>query len=64
METFSLQAQHSGGLNHLHSFAFSDSAVDVVREVRKAVTIVVIGWVVVTTIRLVKSGIERSKASE
>lgn len=51
MESFALAAQHAGKIKHQHIFAFSSSAVDALKEVRLAVTIVVIGWVAVTALR-------------
>lgn len=51
MESFALAASHSGAINHVHSFHFSDSAITVAREVRLATTVVVAGWVAVTVVR-------------
>ncbi|TQN68017.1 hypothetical protein CSHISOI_07521 [Colletotrichum shisoi] len=51
MEQFGVAAAHSGAINHVHAIHFGPAAVDVVREVRLAVTVVVIGWVAVTGIR-------------
>ncbi|KAG7058936.1 hypothetical protein JMJ77_0006305 [Colletotrichum scovillei] len=53
MEQFGLSAAHSGAINHIHAIHFGPAAVDVVREIRIAVTVVVIGWVAVTGIRTV-----------
>ncbi|KAK1638481.1 hypothetical protein BDP81DRAFT_393070 [Colletotrichum phormii] len=53
MEQFGLAAAHSGAINHIHAIHFGPAAVDVVREIRLAVTVVVIGWVAVTGIRTV-----------
>ena len=54
MDTFGLNAQHSGAINHLHSFTFNSSVVDAVREIRLGVTILVAGWITVVTIRAVQ----------
>ena len=51
MEQFALSAKHSGAINHQHSFHFNGSVIDVLKEVRLGVTVVVTGWVVVTAIR-------------
>lgn len=51
MEQFALSAQHAGSINHVHSFHFSSSALDLAREVRSIVLIAVVGWVTVTGIR-------------
>ncbi|KZL63543.1 hypothetical protein CI238_02923, partial [Colletotrichum incanum] len=51
MEQFGLAAAHSGAINHIHAIHFGPAAVEVIREVRLAVTVVVIGWVAVTGIR-------------
>jgi alpha-D-ribose 1-methylphosphonate 5-triphosphate synthase subunit PhnH len=48
---FALNAAHSGAINHAHSFHFNSSVVDAFKEVRFAVTIVVVGWIAVTSIR-------------
>lgn len=49
MESFAVK--HSGALSHSHEFVLSPSVVDVAREIRQAVSIVVIGWVAVTAVR-------------
>lgn len=51
MESFALSAQHSGALNHHHTFAFNASVVDVLKEVRLTVTIVVAGVVAIAALR-------------
>ena len=58
MEQFALNAQHAGAINHLHSFHFSDSAIDVVREVRNTVLIIVAGWAVISTVKTIRAGLE------
>ena len=60
---FVLNAQHSGAINHLHSFQFSSSVVDVFREVRLGVTIVVVGWIAVASIRAVQAGLTKDRGS-
>lgn len=50
-EHFSLHAQHSGAINHIHTFQFSDSAAGIAREIRLGLTAVVVGWVAVVAIR-------------
>jgi hypothetical protein len=59
MENFPLVAQHSGAINHLHSFHFNSSVVDVLKEIRLGVTIVVAGWVTVVTIRTLRDSFMR-----
>jgi uncharacterized phage protein gp47/JayE len=49
MESFAVA--HSGSLSHVHTVNFSSSAVDIAREVRLIVTIVVAGWLTVTIAR-------------
>jgi hypothetical protein len=49
MESFAVA--HSGSLNHIHTVAFSPSAVDFAREARLIVTVVVAGWITVTLAR-------------
>ncbi|GKT40241.1 uncharacterized protein ColSpa_00422 [Colletotrichum spaethianum] len=51
MEQFGVAAAHSGAINHIHVIHLGPAAVDVIREVRLAVTIVVVGWITVTGIR-------------
>lgn len=51
MEQFGLSSVHSGAIKHLHAIQFAPTTVDLAREVRLAVTVVVIGWVAVTGIR-------------
>ena len=59
MEQFALSAQHSGVINHIHSFHFNSSLVDAFKEVRLAVGFVVAGWVAVTAIRGLQGGFMR-----
>ena len=54
MEQFAVAAQHSGAINHIHSFHFSASAIDVAKEARNIVCIVVAGWVAVTTVHAIR----------
>jgi len=49
MESFAVA--HSGSLSHVHTVNFSSSAVDIAREARLIVTIVVAGWITVTVAR-------------
>ncbi|KAE9575266.1 hypothetical protein CGMCC3_g8715 [Colletotrichum fructicola] len=51
MEQFALQSAHSGAIKHLHLIQFSPNTAGLAREIRLAVTVVVIGWVTVTGIR-------------
>ncbi|KAL6856617.1 hypothetical protein J3F83DRAFT_752203 [Trichoderma novae-zelandiae] len=53
MEHFILQAQHSGAINHVHSFSLPQSAAQLAREVRITVAIVAFAWVAVTAIKQV-----------
>lgn len=54
MDNFGLSAQHSGAIDHLHSFTFNSSVVDALREIRLGITIIVAGWVTVAAIRSLK----------
>lgn len=54
MEQFAVAAQHSGAIDHVHSFHFSSSAVDIAKEIRLGVTVIVVGWVAVAAIRNVR----------
>lgn len=49
MEQFAVA--HSGSLNHVHTLSVSSSVVDIARETRLIVTVVVVGWVAVTVTR-------------
>ena len=60
---FVLNAQHTGALNHAHSFHFNSSVVDVFKEVRLGVTIIVVGWVTVETIRALQASLARPRSS-
>lgn len=53
MESFALAAEHSGAIHHVHTVTIGAGAgaVGLAREVRIAVTVVVVGWVVVAGIR-------------
>ncbi|KAK1255746.1 hypothetical protein MKX07_008005 [Trichoderma sp. CBMAI-0711] len=51
MEQFILQAQHSGAINHAHTFLLPQSTAQLAREVRITVAIVAFAWVAVTAIR-------------
>lgn len=51
MESFSVAAQHSGAIKHMHNISLDASTANVAREIRLAVTIIVVGWVAVTGIR-------------
>ena len=62
MEQFALNAQHSGAINHIHSFHFNSSVVDAFKEVRLAVTVIVVGWVAITTVRSI-AGTKTKKGS-
>jgi hypothetical protein len=54
-----LNAQHSGAIDHAHSFHFNTSVVDALKEVRFAVTIIVLGWITVTSIRAFQDNFHR-----
>ena len=51
MEQLFLNSQHSGSMNHVHSFLFPTSAIQLAKELRLTVTIVALAWVTVTAIR-------------
>ncbi|OTB05931.1 hypothetical protein M426DRAFT_319316 [Hypoxylon sp. CI-4A] len=55
MESFSLAAQHAGGINHIHTIRLDPNVATAVRELRIIVTVVVAGWVVVQGIRAFRS---------
>jgi len=52
-------AQHSGAINHVHSFHLSSSAVDIAKEVRNIVSIVVIGWITVSVVQTIRSSLRK-----
>ncbi|KAI1485492.1 hypothetical protein F5X96DRAFT_659746 [Biscogniauxia mediterranea] len=56
MESFSLASQHSGAINHVHTIHLDASAAAAARELRLAVTVIVIGWVAVTGLRALIRG--------
>ncbi|KAH7035057.1 uncharacterized protein B0I36DRAFT_317515 [Microdochium trichocladiopsis] len=51
METFCVTAQHSGAIKHIHAISLDASTANVAREIRLAVTVLIVGWVAVTGIR-------------
>jgi hypothetical protein len=51
MENFLLNAVHSGAINHHHTFSFNPSVVEAFKEVRLAVSIVVVGWIATTALK-------------
>ena len=55
MENFFLNAQHSGAINHHHTISFNSSVVDVAKEVRLAVTVIVVGWIAITSFKTLAS---------
>ncbi len=61
MENFALNAQHSGAINHAHSVHFDGTIVSALKEVRLAVTIIVIGWFAVTVVRALPALQSRDK---
>ncbi len=61
MEQFAIQAQHSGAINHVHSFLFPSTAVQFAKEVRFAVTAVAIAWVTVRAMEFAKGYRETNK---
>ncbi|KUI73272.1 hypothetical protein VM1G_11891 [Cytospora mali] len=46
MESFALAATHSGAINHIHTLTISPAIIGIAREVRMAVTVIIIGMVV------------------
>lgn len=60
MESFALAAQHSGTINHVHAIHIGQAATGVAREIRLAVTVIVVGWVAVTGIKALISGQSKS----
>lgn len=61
MESFALAAEHSGAINHIHTINFSRSVTSAMREVRIALTVIVVGWVAVVGIRTL--GSQRNRTS-
>lgn len=57
MESWPFNAQHTGAINHAHSFHFDEGVLTAFKEIRLAVTIIVGGWVVVTAIRTLESSL-------
>jgi hypothetical protein len=51
MEQFSVAAQHSGAINHVHTFLFPPSTVQALREVRLAVTVIAVAFVTVKALQ-------------
>lgn len=61
MENIALNAQHSGAVNHIHSFQFNSSVVDALKEVRLGITVLVVGWVTVVGIRGLQGSFMRDR---
>lgn len=61
MESFALAADHTGAINHIHTINLGASSVTVAREVRLAITVIVVGWVAVAGIRMF--GAQRGRTS-
>lgn len=55
MESFALAAEHSGAIHHVHTISVNPSAISAIKEVRIAVTVIMVGWVAVTGIRILGS---------
>jgi hypothetical protein len=51
MEHFVVNANHGGAINHHHTFSFNPSVVDALKEVRFAVSVIVVGWIATTALR-------------
>merc|ERR1712000_503702 len=51
MEQFLLSAQHSGTINHVHSFHLPTAAPSILKEIRITVAILSLAWVTVEVIR-------------
>lgn len=62
MEQFLLQAQHSGTINHAHTFLFPPGAAQFAREIRLAVTVVAVAWVTVKAFDLIQRKQTNSKS--
>jgi hypothetical protein len=45
-------AGHSGSINHVHAFHFSPTFAQAARELRIAITVIVVGWVAVSGMRM------------
>ena len=58
---WTLSAQHSGAIDHLHSFSFNSSVVHVFKEIRLTVTVIVVGWVAVATIRSLQTSFSKDR---
>ena len=61
MDNIALNAAHSGSLKHIHSFEFNSSVVHAFKEVRVGITVVVIGWIAVTSIRVLQDSFRRDR---
>ena len=47
-------SEHSGAVEHIHSFRFDSSTVEIFRQVRLSITVLVFGWIVVTSIQALR----------
>lgn len=52
METFALASQHGGSINHIHTIHLDASVVSTAREIRLALTVIIVGWVAVTGMKM------------
>jgi len=59
MEQFVVAAQHSGTITHVHSLHLSSSAVDIAKEARNIVLVIVAGWIAVSTIGALRSSFQQ-----
>lgn len=53
MESFSLASQHGGSINHIHTIHLDASVVSTAREMRIALTVIVVGWVAITGMKMI-----------
>jgi hypothetical protein len=54
--------EHSGSINHVHALHFDSSVGEALKEIRRIVTIVVAGWIIVVGVRTVLGGLMREAA--
>ena len=61
MENIGVTATHRGAIEHIHSFTFNRSVVDALKEVRLGVSVIVLGWIAVTSVQALRSVFARER---
>ena len=51
LEMHVVSSKHSGTVEHIHSFRFDSTTLEIFRQIRLSIAIVVLGWIVVTSIQ-------------